>query len=36
LEKALRFPTPAQLTENDFIISEEKLSHLIKKIEAVL
>jgi cell division protein ZapA len=36
LEKALRFPTPAQLTENDFIISEEKLHHLIKKIEAVL
>ncbi len=36
LEKALRFPTPAQLTENDFIISEEKLHDLIKKIEAVL
>jgi cell division protein ZapA len=36
LDKALRFPTPAQLTENDFIISEEKLHHLIKKIETVL
>jgi cell division protein ZapA len=36
LDKATRFPTPAQLTENDFIISEEKLHHLIKKIETVL
>jgi cell division protein ZapA len=36
LEKAERFPTPAQLTEKDFIVSDEKLRGLIKKIEAVL